>query len=161
MTPRLTPAEATYIRSEATKKAALLRTGAPVAVRILRRVVPLDSGCWAYDGRHGNGRPVITRGDGKGLSVYRELYQTFIERIPEGYEIHHTCLQRWCVNPTHLQPVPAAKHVHEYHDSFRCGKGHEYDYVSKAGKRICRICRRDRMRRQARPPISVLHQMGA
>lgn len=43
--------------------------------------------------------------------------------IPEGFELHHTCHNGWCVNPRHLQLLTFSEHLQEHgkkqHVSYR------------------------------------------
>lgn len=39
--------------------------------------------------------------------VHRLVYEWLVGPIPAGYQIDHLCRRRHCVNPDHLEPVPA------------------------------------------------------
>lgn len=71
--------------------------------------------------------------------------------IPEGMDLDHTCRNRGCVNPEHLEPVttqvntlrgigPTAENARKTH----CKHGHPLEgdnlYVDPEGKRKCRAC---------------------
>lgn len=43
--------------------------------------------------------------DGKVLRAHRAAYELKNGPIPEGLSIHHTCANRTCINPDHLQAV--------------------------------------------------------
>lgn len=66
-----------------------------------------DEGCWLWCGP-GNG-------GGYGLSAYaspsgthvahRVVWEVLVGPIPPGLVLDHTCCNKLCVNPTHLEPV--------------------------------------------------------
>jgi len=69
--------------------------------------------------------------------------------IPEGVHLHHTCKNRACVNPWHLEPLTAADHVREHAAAkTHCPQGHPYEgdnlRINTAGARVCRECQRQR-----------------
>jgi HNH endonuclease len=85
--------------------------------------------------------------------------QSKILPIPEGFEFHHRCRNKGCVNPFHLEVVTVLSH-RNYHRSeipmaaankakTHCPRGHEYTaentYFSQrlnSVMRHCRACRR-------------------
>ena len=123
-------------------------------------------------GRHGDGRYGGVWHDGRVWMAHRMFYTRLVGVIPEGLQLHHTCGNKLCVNPDHLQPVTAQQHVdiepaHEKHRT-HCPSGHAYTPANtkrtpmrKANGRfyVCRFCRecnriairaRDAKRRAAR-----------
>lgn len=42
---------------------------------------------------------------------YRVYYELAHGPIPDGYDVHHRCHNRQCVNPDHLEAVPHGVHV--------------------------------------------------
>lgn len=75
--------------------------------------------------------------------------------IPEGLELDHVrsrgCANRHCVAPLHLEAVTHAENMRRAKDAkTHCINGHEYApeniYVTPAGTRNCRICRRQALR---------------
>ncbi|HIC81054.1 MAG TPA: HNH endonuclease [Kiloniellaceae bacterium] len=82
--------------------------------RILAKVVALvevdpESGCWIWQGgTSGNGRgggyPRM-KVDGQTVAVHRVVATHFFGYIPGKKQIDHTCRQRLCVNPMHLEIV--------------------------------------------------------
>lgn len=111
--------------------------------------------CWEWTGnqnRNGYGR---VRAGGRREMAHRAVYELFRGPIPEGLQADHTCRNRACCNPQHIEIVdgltnnlrgagPAAQNARKT----ACPKGHPYDtgntYVDPKGTRHCRKCRRAR-----------------
>lgn len=57
-------------------------------------------------------------------------------------DLHHTCGNAWCVNPSHLRPAtiaePQPRHRGEY--EHLCAHGHEFDGINSRGEQTCSIC---------------------
>lgn len=79
--------------------------------------------------------------------------------VPKGLEIDHTCRNKICVNPDHLEPVTHAENMRRaphsaidlQRDKTACPRGHSYDADGRTcpdGSRACRACDRDRRREQ-------------
>jgi HNH endonuclease len=124
------------------------------------------NGCWIWRGALRNKR------DGYGVislpgkptrykMAHRVAYELIKGPIPEGFEIHHQCRVRDCVNPDHLEPLPPDKNI-RHKGSYiaplrpprgipnalkevcsRCGK--PYDYIHNR-KRYCLSCIGDRQK---------------
>jgi hypothetical protein len=81
--------------------------------------------------------------------AHRLSYEHHVGPIPDGLQIDHTCRNRKCVNPEHLEPVTNAENTtrqdHAERRKTHCPKGHPYDeantYVDPSGARRCRACR--------------------
>lgn len=116
------------------------------------------NGCWMWTAaidRHGYGKFWL---GGRTVRAHRFSYESLVGPIPGGLELDHLCRVRACVNPTHLEPVThrentlrgdtlTARHAAKTH----CLRGHPYDeantYVTPDGRRNCRACGRDAVRR--------------
>lgn len=68
--------------------------------RLLARIV-LDRGCWTWVGY------IESTGYGRLGKEYahRVSFRTFNGPIPDGLEVDHTCFNRRCVRPGHLEAV--------------------------------------------------------
>ena len=125
-----------------------------------------SGGCWlwgAYVRPNGYGQ---FKAGHRVVKAHRFAYELLVGPIPaetpDGQRavLDHLCRVRRCVNPAHLEVVSHAenclrgeslnaKNARKTH----CVHGHEFDdantYVTKLGRRRCRRCRRDGMRRAA------------
>ena len=112
--------------------------------------------CWPWQGSlssHGYGMFIH---DGKRTYAHRVTYETAHGALPEGMTVDHTCRVRSCVNPDHLEAVSRADNLrravkHRRPQKARlghgaCDHGNTDLYVDPSGKRVCRVCRRERTR---------------
>ena len=80
-----------------------------IFTKILSRVKTEKSGCWVWtgptsgDGR-GGGYPRMCL-NGHTVAVHRVMWTHFNGYIPGKKQIDHTCRNRLCVNPSHLEMV--------------------------------------------------------
>lgn len=109
---------------------------------------PLD--CWLWIGatNAGNGYGVL-QVNGKRQYAHRVSYQLSIDTIGRNLEIDHLCRVRNCINPLHLQAVPASINSRRRPDRSvtHCPRGHRYsgdNLYEYDGHRICRACRVER-----------------
>lgn len=66
-------------------------------------------GCWVWQGTHsgtgrGGGYPRMSL-DGATMAVHRVMWSCVNGPIPHKKQIDHTCENRMCVNPDHLEMV--------------------------------------------------------
>lgn len=92
---------------------------------------------------HGYGRMTV---NGHNVNAHRVSYEVVNGPIPDGWEIHHKCENKACVNPLHLEALPLARHRAIGWGRTHCPRGHEYTadntYVDPKGVKVCRTCRR-------------------
>ena len=105
------------------------------------------AGCWYWSGGINNSGYGSLRLDGKRYMAHRLSYELTKGKIPEGLEIDHTCHNRICVNPDHLELATHQENCHlgSWATRTHCPRGHPYSgsnlYIDPRGKRQCRTCR--------------------
>jgi HNH endonuclease len=105
-----------------------------------------NTGCWIWIGKR--------RRNGYGEAsnpqrlAHRVIYELMHGKIPRGLQIDHLCRNRWCVNPSHLEPVTIKENLRRGMGStgigFRsitCMRGHAYKPKRhRNGTRHCQTC---------------------
>lgn len=127
-----------YIRGHATA-----RTGTQYEIDPI-------SGCWMW--------LLSTSTSGYAVRGSQRMHRTFYVAangpIPPGYHVHHTCEERSCVNPSHLEALSPSAHfraatqnqIAAYSERTHCKNGHPFDADNTAhrkdsnGARRCRAC---------------------
>jgi hypothetical protein len=113
--------------------------------------------CWLWAGTEmARGYPYF-KVNGRMVRAHRFAYKLLVGAIPEGLTLDHLCRVTLCVNPRHLEPVTHRVNILRgdglaAHNAgvTACPKGHAYDErntLRTRGKRQCRACSRERMRR--------------
>jgi len=80
--------------------------------------------------------------------------------VQPGFDVHHECENKRCVNPAHLKALPKAAHASITPRPMagtrlvsQCRQGHDFTpentYLHPSGKRHCRTCQRERTRKKA------------
>ena len=116
------------------------------------KYVAQGEACWEWVGakdKNGYGKTTFS---GKTWRAHRLIYTMLKGPIPEGLEIDHTCRNKACVNPAHMEPVTTKVNVHRSDNACainarktHCPKGHPlsgenlYSYP-QTGWRGCREC---------------------
>lgn len=120
--------------------------------------------CWLWQGtigKNGYGYIGLTiHGEAKDYLAHRLLFFLHGGAVIPGTELDHLCMHKWCVNPTHLEPVSHQENARRAWEKLRplaevtCGQGHllteenVYQYTDPP-RRECRLCAKERGR-QAR-----------
>lgn len=146
-----------YVAALASGELALLPRRS-VEERFFSKVQELPNGCWEWLGARLKGYGVFSE-NRHPFYAHRWAYERWVGPIPSGLHMDHfACDRPSCVNPAHVRPVTPrenilrgasiqAKNLAKTH----CIHGHAFDtlntYVTKDGKRMCRTCIRERMRR--------------
>ena len=137
------------------------RKRVPVLIRLMQRIVVTET-CWYFQAASKtNGYYHIFDPDlpNKDWLVHRYVYTISKGPIPAGLTIDHTCSNKQCVNPAHLEAVTIREN--ERRAAARaptCRRGHPrtvencYYHQNKNRNtvtRVCRLCARlsDRARR--------------
>lgn len=119
-----------------------------------------DGECWGWRlrrMRNGYGRIGITDPATRSVvNKYAHRLSWELNRgpIPEGYEVHHKCHNRMCVNPSHLEVLTVQDHRRsDMRERVECPHGHPYSpentYMNPKGVKICRTCLRLGAKRRA------------
>lgn len=82
-----------------------------IKIYLLANVEQVPGGCWLWKrslDRRGYG---LCRVNGLRGRAARVAYRAFVGPIPPGYDLHHTCPNRNCINPEHLEPMAHGPHL--------------------------------------------------
>ncbi len=111
--------------------------------------------CWVWIGAVAqNGYSKVTV-NYRTTSAHRFIYEQLVGIIPEGLQIDHKCRNKLCVNPEHLEAVTCKVNMERRSVLItECKYGHPLSgdnlYICPQGKRGCKTCRREAVRRSAR-----------
>jgi hypothetical protein len=124
-----------------------IRLSSEAAARFWRKVDRTGE-CWQWlppPKREGYGQFWVSVDVGMAYA-HRVAFEATIGPIPDGLTIDHLCRNRRCVNPAHLEPVTRGENVRRgeaaEHNRIKthCPQGHEYDIVTRNGRRACQRC---------------------
>lgn len=111
-----------------------------------------------------------TRKDWRGYAVYdlrgkttilhRQLWKDYRGDLDDATQLDHRCRNRACINLDHLEPVSGHENnvirgegrAAQNHRKSACPQGHPFDsentYRDSSGRRHCRECGRERVRKR-------------
>ncbi len=131
------------------------RSPLPCTMDRLKSKAQRVGGCllWTAGTAGRGGRYGLVSVNGRQVLAHRVSYELAHGAIPEGYEVDHLCSNPLCVEPTHLEAVPAAENKRRTWQRGRgrngqeskaaCPAGHAYDRVRTRGDgRVFRACSR-------------------
>ena len=130
----------------------------PILERFLRHVTKHpETLCWNWTGASSRGYGLFRLDNGKTTGAHRASYLLFVGALDQDKQLHHTCRNRSCCNPDHLQALTDAEHKVVDPGSMRnrthCKNGHLLDGENlvanrkKVGLRLCRTCSLERTKR--------------
>lgn len=87
------------------------RKPSPVHIRFWK-YVRLSPGCWEWTGTtNDQGYGLIKMCDRRNHRAHRVAYEFAYGPVPEGLVIHHVCMNKSCVRPTHLRAVTQLENI--------------------------------------------------
>lgn len=108
-----------------------------------RRIIKPD-GCWEWQLRpESKGYGQVWHTDYYSEMAHRVSYELHVKPIAQGMTLDHTCWNKICINPEHLEEVTSLENTKRWAARDLCRKGHPLKpgnlYVW-AGVRRCKIC---------------------
>jgi hypothetical protein len=101
--------------------------------------VNAETGCWEWQGHvnRNTGYGTFRIGQEKRGPAHRRGWELLRGPIAADLQLDHLCRVRHCVNPDHLEPVPAEVNMQRaYAARTECKRGHPYP-----GSGQCKPCR--------------------
>lgn len=128
-------------------------------VRFFEKRIAPKGDCWEWTGAkhfssHGGGPYGRAQLGGRAIReqwyAHRLSWVIHHGEIPAGLTLDHLCPNTLCVNPAHLEPVPASVNSKRAGEKYRtnnprCPQGH-MDWATRPTGRYCAECNRTRSR---------------
>lgn len=84
-------------------------------------------------------------GSNQTIRAHRAAWALTHGSLPDSGHIHHTCENKRCVNPDHLQLLTPRQHLRAHNgDTCAAGHGPAHWRIRASGSRFCRECDRQR-----------------
>lgn len=77
--------------------------------------------CISHKYNHNGYMRIRLPGVGK-VTLHKWLWEYYHGKVPEGYQLHHVCLNRNCLNINHLQLLTFDDHIKEHERLRKLGK---------------------------------------
>jgi len=103
--------------------------------KFIDSVTLLSNGCWKWKNANPKKYTQICI-DLRKEQAHRFSYRSFFGDIPEGMVVDHTCFNRYCVNPNHLDAVTQKVNVNRAHEAGRGRQGYTFSLHCKHGHRL-------------------------
>lgn len=111
----------------------------------------IGDGCWEWLAGKNNAGYGYFWFNGKQRRAHKVCYEMLRGPVPDGLVLDHSCRNKACVNPDHLQAVPQFTNVIRGEAPTKknffkttCAKGHPYERYEKTGFRYCRKCKNEK-----------------
>ena len=128
-----------------------------------------ESNCWEWTGGKFSNGYGFFKVNKKMLRAHRFSYEYFKGTLQTDQHIHHTCKNKICVNPDHLQQLLPKEHSYNssFHNALKthCKYGHEFTgentRIKINGKRGCKTCEliQGRIRQRKNPQKQTEYTM--
>lgn len=86
-------------------------------------------GCWSWTGARWGHKKTYGAAwyEGTTWRAHRLIYHLLVRPVGKDEHAHHTCRNRLCCNPAHIEALPREEHWgHGHRDKTHCPHGHEY-----------------------------------
>jgi hypothetical protein len=103
--------------------------------------------CWPWVGARRTDGYGVFRSNSHLSKAHRVAYYLAHKNDPVELVIDHTCFNKWCCNPKHLQAITQVENIHRYYKEYgtqkeECKNGH----LREPGK-PCKLCVRESLRK--------------
>lgn len=108
--------------------------------------------CWVWKGaKHGKGYGHFNWSSRQKTMAHRAMWRILVGEIPESLQLDHLCLNTFCVNPVHLEPVTNTENMARAVTNRKfCRNDHDLTIegtVMVGKRRMCVRCNRERFAR--------------